>query len=97
MQLRNGQLEIAQMTNIMNIQSFNSNIQHFVGTQTQSNNCNRYLEAWMPWLFSSNQQAISTYMDGLLRPFFNSFMAGMTLQDFLDSIANPPPRPPCIP
>lgn len=97
MVLRNNALVMGDMITRVTIGSFNSNIQHFVGTLEQSNACNRALETWMPWLFQSNEAAVSQYMDRLLRPIADNFIRGMNLEQLLNFLVNPPSQPVCRP
>lgn len=95
--LRDNSLVMGDMITRVSIGSFNSNIQNFVGTLEQSNACNRVLEAWMPFLFQSNEAVVSQYLDRLLRPIADTFIRGMTLQNLLDFLISPPPQPVCRP
>lgn len=97
MVLRNNALVMGDMITRVTIGSFNSNIQNFVGTLDQSNACNRALETWMPWLFQSNEAVVSQYLDSLLRPIADNFISGMTFQDLLNFLVNPPAQPVCRP
>lgn len=94
--VRGGSLEMGTMNSAITIGGFQSNIGSFVGTQEQSNWCNRILEDWMPFLFTSNAQTINLFMDNLMRPVASSYISGLTLQDLLNLIVEPNPPPTCF-
>lgn len=93
--VQNGVLISGPIQSRVTMGSFNSNIQNFVGTVAQSQQCNRALEARMPFLFTANEASISRYLDGLLRPAADLFIRGRTLEDLLAFLTTPPPPPTC--
>lgn len=95
--VQNGVLTTGPVQSRVTIGSFNSNIQNFVGTVAQSQQCNRALEARMPSLFAANEANISRYIESLLRPAADLFIRGMTFENLLEFLTNPPPPPVCRP
>lgn len=93
--VRGRNVQMGEMTTRVTISSFQSNIQHFVGTQQQSSTCNALLQQQMPRLFAANQQTISRYIESITRPIAERALRNMTLQDLLDLISVNRPLVPC--
>lgn len=95
--VRGRNVQLGEMTSRVTMTSFQSNIQQFVGTPQQSNQCNALLQQHMPRLFASHQQAISRYIESVVRPIAERSMRNMTLQDLLNMININRPLRPCRP
>lgn len=88
-----GTLQLGQMNTQVTIGSSVVHINPFVGTVAQTQQCNQILQQQMPAIFNANQQTINQYFDSLLRPLFNNFIRGKTLQDLLNVIMSSPSGP----
>ena len=85
------------MQSQVSIGRFDANIRNFIGTQSESEACNRYLEDAMPSIVGQHQGIIGNYLERMLQPIADHFMEGLDLAGLLEIIAQPPQPSTCNP